>query len=179
MLDTGASTMTISKEIAKKIGWRKSYKTPEMPFSTAGGTVWSPVLTIDTVDLNGAEVLEVEGSINNDINRKDTGMDGLLGMSYLGEYKVIIDQTNLVMILKPLGEPDDTLYEGKPGSWWKAKFQGYDKQLEYLKEYSGLMARVRHPKSPKFKKVLDFYTKMRRDLEKRAVKAGVPRRYRS
>lgn len=176
MFDTGASMVTLSRKIGKKLGWRKSYKTPEIPFGTAGGTVWSPILTLDTVDLNGAKVLEVEASINKSMDEME-GMDGLLGMSYLSEYKVSIDPTNLVMILKPLGDPGDTLYEGKPGSWWKNKFVGYDQQLEHLKEYRGIMARIRHPKSAKYKKVLDFYIKMRRDLKKRAVRAGVPRRY--
>ena len=179
VLDTGASSITISKEIAKKIGWRKDYKTPELPFNTAGGTVWSPVLAIDAVELNGAEVLEVEASINDAINRRDTGMDGLLGMTYLGAYKVTVNKTRSVMILQPLGEPYDALYDGKPGSWWKSRFETFDGRIKFFKEQVGLLARMRHPKSSKYRKVIDFLIKMKRDLEKQAVKAGVPRRYRS
>jgi clan AA aspartic protease (TIGR02281 family) len=177
MFDTGASMVTLSQKIGKKLGWRKNYKTPEIPFSTAGGTVWSPLLTLDRVDMSGAEVKEVEASINSSMDEME-GMDGLLGMSYLGQFKVIIDQTNLVMILKPLGDPDDKLWEGKPGYWWKAKFQGYNKQIEEMKKYAGLMARARDINSPKLKKIINYYIKMRRNLEKRAIKAGVPRRYR-
>jgi clan AA aspartic protease (TIGR02281 family) len=177
MFDTGASMVTLSHKIGKKLGWRKNYKTPEIPFSTAGGIVWNPLLTLDKVDMGGAKVKEVEASINSSMDEME-GMDGLLGMSYLGQFKVIIDQTNLVMILQPLGDANDTLYEGKPGYWWKAKFQGYEKQIKEMKEYSGLMARIRNPNSAKLKKTVNYYIKMRRDLEKRAVKAGVPRRYR-
>jgi clan AA aspartic protease (TIGR02281 family) len=178
MFDTGASSITISNEIAKKIGWRKSYKTPELPFNTAGGQVWSPVLTIDTVDLSGAEAVEVEASINNEINRKETGMDGLLGMSYLGEYEVLIDPSNLLMILTPLGSVEEALYDGKPGWWWKAKFEDYEKRTIYYNQYVGHLARTHNPGSHKLKKIISFLANQRRDLEKRAIKAHVPRRYR-
>ncbi len=175
MVDTGASIVTISEEIARKIGHRNSYNSPEMPFTTAGGMVWMPMIALDKVTVGDAMVKLVEASVNN----KMGDLDGLLGMSFLGDFRVEMDRTRSQMILKPLDEPGARTWNGKSALWWKSRFSDYAKKIKDYEVEAAKLDLIQHPKAGKVDKMVDFYKDMQSKLDQEASRAGVPQSFRS
>ena len=119
MLDTGASFITLSEKIGQKLGIVNNSFSAEMPFNTAGGEEWMPLVALQTVSAGGAQSQLVEASIGKQI--KD--IDGLLGMSFLGDYRFEIDRTNKLLTLRPPNKKGETTWEGKSGNWWKNRLE--------------------------------------------------------
>ena len=170
MVDTGASLVTISENIAKQLGHRKNSKSAQIPFTTAGGMVWMPMLALNTVQVGNAKVNLVEASVNN----KMGDMDGLLGMSFLGDYRVEMDTARSQMILKPLGRPGDSRWGGKSALWWKSRYSGYSTKIRNFQLEAKKMEIQGHPKATNIKKMVAFYKDLQRKLDKSAARAGVP-----
>jgi clan AA aspartic protease (TIGR02281 family) len=105
--------VTISDKLAKRLGYRLNSKSAQIPFTTAGGMVWMPMLALDGVRVGQAEVDLVEASVNNQLG----DIDGLLGMSFLGDFRVEMDTARSQLILRPLGDPGDES-PAISGKWW-------------------------------------------------------------
>ncbi len=170
MVDTGASLVTISEKIAKKLGYRSNSKSAQIPFTTAGGMVWMPMVALNTVQVGDATVDMVEASVNNHMGE----MDGLLGMSFLGDYRVEMDTTGSQMILKPLGKSGDSRWGGKPAIWWKNRYSDYSAKIKNFELESKKMELSGHPKSANIKKMVAFYKDLHKKLDKSAAREGVP-----
>jgi clan AA aspartic protease (TIGR02281 family) len=174
MLDTGASFITLSQEIGQKLGVFSSGTFPEMPFNTAGGEEWMPLIALQTVSAGNAESKLVEASIGKHI--KD--IDGLLGMSFLGDYRFEIDRTNKRLTIKPPSKQGEMTWGGKPGNWWKGRFEYYASSINGFDHRAKQMQRKRHPKSANMLKTAEFYKDLEQKLKSRAMIAGVPERFR-
>ena len=170
MVDTGASLVTISENIAKQLGYRKNSKSAQIPFTTAGGMVWMPMVALNTVQVGDANVDLVEASVNNQMGE----LDGLLGMSFLGDYRVEMDTARSQMILKPLGKPGDLRWGGKSALWWKNRYSGYSTKVRNFKLEAKKMEIQGHPKAANIKKMVAFYKDLQKKLDKSAARAGVP-----
>jgi clan AA aspartic protease (TIGR02281 family) len=170
MVDTGASLVTISEKIAKQLGYRTNSRSAEIPFTTAGGMVWMPMVAFNSVQVGDAKVEMVEASVNN----KMGDMDGLLGMSFLGDYRVEMDTARSQMILKPLGKPGDTNWDGKSAFWWKNRYSGYATKIRNFRLEAKKMEIAGHPKAANIKKMVAFYKDLQGKLDKKAARAGVP-----
>ncbi|MFQ5450970.1 MAG: TIGR02281 family clan AA aspartic protease [Nitrospinaceae bacterium] len=175
MVDTGASLVILSDKLARKLGHRAGYGSPEIPFTTAGGMVWMPILALDTLRVGDAKGQMVEAGINTQLGE----LDGLLGMSFLSDFKVEMDQTHSRMILKPLTEPGGQTWEGKPAVWWKARFLNYANKIREFQKEAKKLESVQHPKAGNMEKMVAFYEDLHRQLNLRASRAGVPLEYRS
>ncbi len=173
IVDTGASMVTISPRVAKKLGLELGDAAPEIPFSTAGGMVWSKIFILDSVQVGGAEVRNVEINVNSQLG----GMDGLLGMSFLGEFSMTMDQIGEQMILHPLADDTDFLWAGKNSAWWKNKFQymsGFIRQYRYM---ARTYKEKRHKKARNLSNLVDYYQGNYEKLTGRAIALGVPEEY--
>ncbi len=170
MVDTGASLVTISDKLAKKLGYRTNSKSAQIPFSTAGGMVWMPMIALDTVALGEAKVDLVEASVNSHMG----DMDGLLGMSFLGDYRMEMDAARSQMILRPLGDPGDQQWGGKSALWWKARYSGYSDKIKNFEWEAKRMEMASDPKAVNIKKMVAFYKDLHKKLDKSAARAGVP-----
>jgi clan AA aspartic protease (TIGR02281 family) len=175
MVDTGASLVTISERIAKQLGYRNNPNSAEIPFTTAGGMVWMPMVALDTVRVGEAKVDLVEASVNSQMG----DMDGLLGMSFLGDYRVEMDTARSQMILKPLGDPDDPRWGGKSALWWKTRYSGYKNKIKNFQLESKNLDVTGHPKAANIRKMVAFYKDLHKKLDKSAARAGVPTMLRS
>ncbi len=171
MLDTGASFITLSEEIGQKLGVASSGA--EMPFNTAGGEEWMPLVALQTVSAGDAQSQLVEASIAKHI--KD--IDGLLGMSFLGDYRFEIDRTNKLLTLKPPNKKGETTWEGKSGTWWKGRFDYYDTSIKGFDHRAKQMQRKGHQKAANMLKTAEFYKDLRQKLEDRAMISGVPQKF--
>lgn len=174
MLDTGASFITLSEEIGQKLGVFSSGMSAEMPFNTAGGEEWMPLVALQTVSAGNAQSQLVEASIGKHI--KD--IDGLLGMSFLGDYRFEIDRTNKRLTLKPPSQQGEMTWGGKPGNWWKGRVEYYDSSIKNFDRRAKQMQRKGHQKAGNMVKTAQFYKELKQKLQSRAMIAGVPERFR-
>ena len=175
MLDTGASFITLTEEIGRQLGSSPYSGSAELPFNTAGGEEWMPLVALETVKIGSAETKLVEASINNNI--KD--IDGLLGMSFLGDFRFEIDRTNKRLTLKPPQNLDELAWDGKSGNWWKSRFKYYDTTIRNYSARASFLKRRGHEKALNMQKTVDFYQNLRRKLQARASIFGLPERFRS
>ena len=174
MLDTGASFITLSEEIGQKLGVFSSGASAEIPFNTAGGEEWMPLVALQTVSAGNAQSQLVEASIGKHI--KD--IDGLLGMSFLGDYRFEIDRTNKSLTIKPASKQGEMTWGGKPGNWWKGRFEYYASSINGFDHRAKQMQRKRHPKAGNMLKTAEFYKDLEQKLKSRAMIVGVPERFR-
>ncbi|MDH5789392.1 MAG: retroviral-like aspartic protease family protein [Nitrospinota bacterium] len=175
MVDTGASMIVLSERLGEILHVANDHNLPTMNFNTAGGNVESPLFILDSVRVGNAEVFGVEASTNPHFNGK---VDGLLGMSFLGNFKVEIDKENLKMFLKPTADHREQLWDGHNGDWWKKKYDGY---VGNIRRYNSYLkgGNRNHPEYFKIKKMVQHYSKLHGILEKRADMAGLPKEYRA
>lgn len=174
MVDTGASLTTISDKFLRKLGLAIGKDAPEMPFSTAGGTVWSPVVVLDSVKAGDAEVTNIEASVNNRME----DVDGLLGMNFLGEFSMVMEQGKNNMRLKPLGRPEDRVWGGKNSDWWKNKFVYFSGTWKQYRAMAEDYAKQGHPRTSSLNKLADYYRNVSDKLNSEADKLGVPAAFR-
>ena len=175
MLDTGASLITLTEDIGRQLGVSSYGDSPQLPFNTAGGEEWMPLVALDTVTIGTAQTKLVEASINSHI--KD--IDGLLGMSFLGDFRFEIDRTNKRLTLKSPNNANELAWDGKSGNWWQGRFEHYDSIIKSYSSRANFLKRQGHEKALNMQKTVDFYQSLRQKLQNRASISGVPDRFRS
>jgi aspartyl protease family protein len=79
MVDTGASTVALSHEDARRVGFRDDDLRFDTPVSTANGVVNAARVSIDSIEVGGIRVERVEGMVM----PKGALFGSLLGMSFL------------------------------------------------------------------------------------------------
>ncbi len=97
LLDTGAASVVLSSAVAEALDLEPL---EERRIVTAGGEIMAPVAVLDSLELNGLVVKNIEINII-DIFPEDVRVDGLLGMSFLKHFNFSIDQENDVLLLEP------------------------------------------------------------------------------
>ena len=133
-----------------------------------------PLVALQTVSAGEAQSQLVEASIGKQI--KD--IDGLLGMSFLGDYRFEIDRTNKLLTLRPPNKKRETTWEGKSGNWWKNRFDYYDTSVKGFFNRARQMQRNGHRKATNMMKTAEFYKDLKQKLETRAMILGVPEIFR-
>jgi clan AA aspartic protease (TIGR02281 family) len=99
LLDTGASLSIISTELLRALGipHRSTGKTAW--FSTAGGRIEAPVITLESLALEGVVVENIEVGVIGEFD--SSPFDGLLGMNFLRHFEFFIDQAERKLLLTP------------------------------------------------------------------------------
>ena len=88
-LDTGASYVMIPWEIAEALGIRPELSTEFTEVITASGVEKVPIVYLEKVSVVGEEVRNVKAVVH-DLPEKSY-VDGLIGLSFLRNFKVTID----------------------------------------------------------------------------------------
>lgn len=171
LVDTGANQIVLSEKIGKKLGFNSFANMPKVIARTAGGDVESYLLVLRSVKVGSAKALDVEASI---IPHVVGFGDGLLGMTFLGEYKVEVDKKASLMRLSPPYQRGETLWEGKNAEWWKTRLAGYSKHAWNYGRAASFYRKDDPVKSRGLAKLSDFYQNLYDNTKKRAVRAGVP-----
>ena len=174
IVDTGATMVVLSDRIGRKLGVGPNSDFPTIGMSTAGGKVKAPLFILDSLKIGSAEVLNVETTTNPYMG----DMDGLLGMSFLGEFKVEMDRQNWELTLKPLGDPKEELWEGKNQTWWKKQYETYADNLRGLYRAARQVRRDKQ-KLAEVEKLIAHYEKLHKGLEVRANRVNLPNTFRS
>jgi clan AA aspartic protease (TIGR02281 family) len=98
VFDTGANLVVITEELSKKLNQDLSSRDEVMKLHTNCGEIEGRSLVIDKVELGEARKENVRSVITPN-NYAISGFDGLLGLSFLGDFKVTVDYQNSRMIL--------------------------------------------------------------------------------
>ena len=99
VVDTGASIVILSKEVAGRLGITEENTDAEIEITMANGaTVNAQPVILKSIKVGDAEIENVEAAIleNNLIG----GADGLLGMSFLNNFIVSVDTSSSKLILE-------------------------------------------------------------------------------
>ncbi len=89
ILDTGAVYTVIAWDVAKDIGYDPAISPRRTPIVTANGVIEAPLITVDAIEVADARA-EVVDVICHDIP-EITGIEGLLGLSFLKHFRTVID----------------------------------------------------------------------------------------
>ena len=100
ILDTGATMTVLSTDVALDLGLIASTETQLTTVNTAGGPVQVNVTRIPSIQTGEALVHDVAVAIH-DLPDGPTGIDGLLGMSFLHNFLVTLDTDQQQLHLKP------------------------------------------------------------------------------
>jgi len=90
ILDTGANVVVVNTALARRLGWTRKRDVATVTMLTASGSVQTEPLIIGTLRVGSAEKTNVIAAV------APTGIlfdrcDGLLGMSFLRDFKLNID----------------------------------------------------------------------------------------
>ncbi len=103
IVDTGAATVTISHDLADKLGIDYA-NNPRRTFFTASGIEKNPMIVLESIyvpDQYGAGVANVEAAVST-LPGAPPGIAGLLGQSFLRHFHVTIEAERGVMHLRPM-----------------------------------------------------------------------------
>jgi len=96
ILDTGASSTVISRRLANVLSIRP---TATMVGQTVGGLITAPMARLSSLKIGTAELTDVSVIIH-DFSR-DPRIEGLLGMDFLGQFRVSLDSQKRLLVLSP------------------------------------------------------------------------------
>jgi clan AA aspartic protease (TIGR02281 family) len=98
VFDTGANLVVITEELSRRLNQEFSSQDEVMKLHTNCGEIEGRSLVIDKVELGEARKGNVRSVITPN-NYAISGFDGLLGLSFLGDFKVTIDYQSSKIIL--------------------------------------------------------------------------------
>lgn len=100
ILDTGATTTVLSTEVAIELGLTSDSESQIATVNTAGGPVQVNLTRVKSMGINGANAKDVVVAIH-DLPDIQSGIDGLLGMSFLNNFLVTLDSDQGQLYLRP------------------------------------------------------------------------------
>jgi clan AA aspartic protease (TIGR02281 family) len=101
IVDTGASFVTLSRAFAAKAKPRR-LATESVEMQTANGTTSATLATVDSVKLAALSASGVPAIVAS--KSLGDGVDGLLGMSFLSRFTMVINDREIQLKAKPLAE---------------------------------------------------------------------------
>jgi len=102
VFDTGADVVVITGEFSKKLNQDLSRGTEIITLNTSCGEVEGRSFVMNAVELGGMRKEQVR-SIITPAESVFKGFDGLLGLSFLGDFNITIDYKNRQLIVKKEG----------------------------------------------------------------------------
>ncbi len=172
MLDTGASMVVLHPSIARQVGIRDINKQPKIVVSTAGGKELNSIGVLDSVQAGQAIVPDVEVTFNSHMEPEG----GLLGMTFLNDFRFEIDRQQNLLILRPLREGSSGSYGDRPLPWWTDKYKKYFTGLNRSSYYK-TNTKLRKEKV-EHQRMATYYQDLISRLDRRADKANLPSQYR-
>ena len=176
IVDTGASFTVINRATAKELGITIDENTPFIPIYTASSLIFTPLVTLRSIQVGNAEVKNVDALIHD----MPSDSAGLLGNSFLNKFKVMIDSVNGKMTLFSMqGTPSPDRPGGYGKDFWVGQFHFYNRVLEELKKikrkYEG---RGSSSELTRVNNAIRYFENQLSELERKASFEGVPRNWR-
>lgn len=98
IVDTGASFTSIPWSTVRALGIPIDASTPRRELRTASDVILAPVVTLPAITLGGWTIPEVEATV---IDLPGHDEVGLLGLNFLGAFRVDLDRTRGLLTLEP------------------------------------------------------------------------------
>ncbi len=98
ILDTGASYTVISEHVAKELKIDLEKKHPKIRLQTANGIIEVPLVTLDSIEISGLRVDDLAAAVHD--FSTDTNIAGLLGLNFLGKFRIDLDTEKGIFILE-------------------------------------------------------------------------------
>jgi clan AA aspartic protease (TIGR02281 family) len=98
VVDTGATYTMISRAAATSLGIDLEAKLPTASFRTANGVIHAPIVALQSVEVGGMRVLSLEAAVHDVF--EDSAISGLLGLNFLGNFRMDIDTGKGVLVLE-------------------------------------------------------------------------------
>jgi clan AA aspartic protease (TIGR02281 family) len=103
VFDTGAEMTVLSKKTAESLGLQPGSRRP-VRLQTVAAQVQAPVAVLSSVQCGGMRQTDLPVAVLDlDLGRQ---VDGILGMDFLGNYTIRIDNEASRIVLKPKGTPN-------------------------------------------------------------------------
>ena len=125
LIDTGASGVSIPTAYAAKLGVRVRPDTPHVSVTTANGVVERPLVTLHSVQVEGARVESLVATLDPSLEF------GLLGGSFFNNYIYRVDAARSVMTLVP----NSQIRGGVGQAEWRERFRVWTDPLQRLDQY--------------------------------------------
>ncbi|MGH7768567.1 MAG: aspartyl protease family protein [Candidatus Binatia bacterium] len=98
VVDTGASYTTISKATAQELELNLDNASGVIALQTANGVIEAPLVSVGSFELGGLGLKDLKVAVHDVF--PDPGIAGLLGLNFLSEFRVEIDNKNGVIYLE-------------------------------------------------------------------------------
>jgi clan AA aspartic protease (TIGR02281 family) len=176
IVDSGASFILIDRGTARELGITIDEYTPFIPVSTVSEVILTPLVTLKSVQVGGAEVENVEALIYT----MPAGKEGLLGNSFLGKFRVVLDSVNAKMTLYSVqGVPSPDRPGGYDRDYWAGRFRFLHYNLGVLKNlkesYERKDARI---ELNRVNNAIRYFENQLSEWERKASLAAVPHKWR-
>ncbi|OGW62937.1 MAG: hypothetical protein A2V83_01975, partial [Nitrospirae bacterium RBG_16_64_22] len=194
LLDTGATYCRLSRPLAKAAGIDFGASTPLVFLGTASGVIGEPLVKVDRIEMEGAEVRDIYATVEAPIGSgAETApvppfdpdrRNGILGMSFLDNFRVTVDSERSQLILEPRSGLDSRdARGGHSRRWWQSQFRSVKNSIDHAeRQLTRMKERTRAEDYQDLKKRLeitvDFFRRELSDLESKASHASVPQEWR-
>jgi clan AA aspartic protease (TIGR02281 family) len=88
LIDTGASYCVVTRTTARRLGLDADAKTRSIPVATANGNVDADLVTIDSLQLHGAQLGGVDAVV---MDAVEPPLIGIVGLSFLTRFRFSVD----------------------------------------------------------------------------------------
>ncbi len=122
LVDTGASSVSLPRAAVEALGIPIGPETPRVLVGTANGTIRVPVVRLESVQLGGARVEDLEAHVS------DSMQVGLLGGAFFNHFVYAVDAAAGVLTLTP----NEGLRGGLDEGEWRERFRALRDSLAQL-----------------------------------------------
>ena len=168
LVDTGASDVVVPGHVARAAGIRVAVDTPRQRYETANGTIEAPVVLLDSVQVGGARVENLRGSLS------DSMSIGLLGGTFFHNFTMQIDPAASVITLLP----NSHMAGGATPAEWRARFHGLRREIEIIDAHLAGGSLLDEARERTFQEKRAALAAELEALEHEANAAGVPQAWR-
>lgn len=176
IVDSGASYTLIDRGTARDLGIIVDEYTPFIPVTTVSDVFLTPLVTLKSIRVGQAEVENVDVLIYT----MPSGQEGLLGNSFLGRFRMVLDSVNAKMTLYPaqgISSPD------RPGGYdrdyWIGRFRFLHYNLGVLKKVkTSYEKKGAGTELNRINNAIRYFENQLGEWERKASLAGVPHNWR-
>ena len=168
LVDTGASDVVVPAHVARAAGVRVTRDTLRQSYQTANGMVDSPVVALDSVQVGGARVENVRGSIS------DSMSVGLLGGTFFNHFTMQIDPGASAITLVQ----NQNVAGGANQAEWRERFRSLRGAIAAIDAHTAGGQLLNDERAAELQDRRDALAAELEALEQAANAAGVPQAWR-
>lgn len=168
LADTGASGISIPHSLAQQLGIRIDGSTPTVVVGTANGSVETPLVSLESVQLGSARVEGLRAHVSSSMEF------GLLGGSFFNNFVYQVDAAQGVITMRE----NDAVRAGLTRAQWSERFARMRAPIRKLDERLEMGLERRKGRVAELERRRDVLGQALRELESEADRAEVPQVWR-